>query len=125
MFTIKIRGYYKDTEDFLDKSIRKLPSAIRSILYRYGQKGVEALEIYTPKDTGETATSWSYEVHDWGISWNNDKFTSDGIPLAILIQYGHGTRNGTYVQGMDYINPALKPIFEEISNDIWKEVQNL
>jgi hypothetical protein len=86
---------------------------------------VEALREYTPKDTGETADSWSYEIENWKIIWTNTKILTNGTPLAILIQYGHGTRGNGYVQGVDYINPALKEIFDMISDGCWKEVQDL
>ena len=123
--TIKVKGDFKNSEKFFNGAITKLPSAIRSIFAKYGQMGVEALRTYTPQDTGETANSWSYEIHNWGISWNNSKNIGTDAPLAILIQYGHGTRNGGYVQGIDYINPALRPIFDQIADECWKEVQSL
>lgn len=95
-------------------------------LAKYGQLGVDALASATPKDTGKTANSWSYEItKDQGkytIYWKNTNI-NDGIPIAITIQYGHGTRNGGYVQGRDYINPALQPIFDQIAEDAWNEVR--
>ena len=95
-------------------------------LAKYGQLGVDALVSATPKDTGKTANSWSYEItKDQGkytIYWKNTNI-NDGIPIAIIIQYGHGTRNGGYVQGRDYINPALQPIFDQIAEDAWNEVR--
>ena len=95
-------------------------------LAKYGQLGVDALASATPKDTGKTANSWSYEItKDQGkytIYWKNTNI-NDGIPIAIIIQYGHGTRNGGYVQGRDYINPALQPIFDQIAEDAWNEVR--
>lgn len=94
-------------------------------LHRYGQEGVDALSAATPRDTGTTAASWSYEVrhgnNEVSIYWNNSN-APYGVPVAVLIQYGHTTRNGGYVQGIDYINPALRPVFDKIANDIWKEV---
>lgn len=124
MIRITLKGDFRNAEKFFNGS-KALPNSIKSIFNKYGEKGVEALKMYTPKDTGKTADSWTYEIHNWGISWNNSNITSNGTPLAILIQYGHGTRGGTYVQGRDYINPALKPIFDQIGDDIWKEIQNI
>ncbi len=124
MIRFTLKGDFKKTEKFFNGS-KTLPKQIGLIFDKYGQQGVEALRNYTPKNTGETASGWTYQVHNWGISWNNSNLTSTGTPVAILIQYGHGTRGGGYVQGTDYINPAIKPIFDRISDDIWKEVQNL
>lgn len=80
----------------------------------------------TPKDTGKTSQSWSYTVSitkdSASIIWTNDNVTTDGTPIAVLIQYGHGTKSGSYVKGIDYINPAMKPIFDKIANEIWEEV---
>lgn len=98
---------------------------IRPILEKYGQKGVEALAEATPKATGKTAASWSYEIkmEKTGavLSWKNVNIV-DGVPIAVILQYGHGTRNGGYVQGVDYINPAMKPVFDAIRDELWKEV---
>ena len=102
-----------------------MPQRIRSVLDRYGRQGVAALQMYTPKDSGETANSWKYEIFNLGIAWSNTNVTGNGTPVAILLQYGHGTKNGGYVQGRDYINPALQPIFDEIADNCWKEVENL
>jgi hypothetical protein len=94
----------------------------------YGRKGVAALSAATPVDTGKTAASWNYEIHYFreGVSmvWTNSN-VNKGENIAILIQYGHGTRNGGFVQGRDYINPALRPIFDEIADSAWKEVTSL
>lgn len=96
------------------------------ILNQYGQEGVEALRAATPKDTGTTANSWSYAVHKGTgsitITWSNSNIV-DGVPIAVILQYGHGTRNGGYVQGTDYINPAMKPIFDKIAQRAWEEVK--
>ena len=86
--------------------------------------GVEALQSATPKDSGLTADSWSYVIEDWGLSFTNSNI-NNGYSVALLIQYGHGTRGGGYVQGIDFINPALRPIFERIADECWKEVQSL
>ena len=96
-----------------------------NILATYGQRGVEALREATPKDTGETANSWYYEIkqdrNGATISWCN-RNVNDGVVIAAIIQYGHGTGWGGYVQGIDYINPAMKPIFDDLANECWKEV---
>lgn len=103
------------------------PKNIQSILDRYGQMGVDALEDYTPRETGYTALSWTYKttVTDSGYSveWLNDSMTTDGrTPLVILLFYGHGNGNGGYVEGRDFINPALQPIFDQLAEDLYREV---
>ena len=94
-------------------------------LNRFGEMGVKALSEATPKDSGETASSWSYRIikneRSVIIEWDNSHL-NDGVNVAILIQYGHGTGTGGYVSGIDYINPALKPVFDKIANDAWEEV---
>ena len=125
MIKISIKGNFKNIERFFDGAKNRLPQRIRSVLDRYGLQGVAALQAYTPKDSGETANSWKYEIFNLGIAWSNTNVTSNGTPIAILLQYGHGTKNGGYVQGRDYINPALQPIFDEIADNCWKEVENL
>jgi hypothetical protein len=96
------------------------------VLDRCGQKGVEALKAGTPVKTGLTAASWSYEVvksrSHATIIWSNSNVTRDGHPIAIMLQMGHGTGTGGYVVGRDYINPAMKPVFDEIENEVWKAV---
>ena len=125
MIKISLKGNFKNIERFFDGAKNRLPQRIRSVLDRYGLQGVAALQAYTPKDSGETANSWKYEIFNLGIAWSNTNVTGNGTPIAILLQYGHGTRNGGYVQGRDYINPALQPIFDEIADNCWKEVENL
>ena len=97
-------------------------------LDKYGREGVAALASATPVDTGLTASSWRYEIQHGNdsvsITFYNDNI-QNGVPIAIILQYGHGTRNGGYVQGRDYINPAIKPIFDKITEDAWKEVTRL
>ena len=97
-------------------------------LDKYGREGVVALASATPVDTGLTASSWSYEiVHNKGsatINFNNSNI-QNGVPIAIILQYGHGTRNGGWVQGRDYINPAIQPIFDKIAENAWREVTKL
>jgi hypothetical protein len=98
---------------------------IGSILNKHGQEGVTALSTMTPKDTGRAATSWGFVVERTAVStaiyWTNDDL-EDGFPVAVMIQYGHGTGTGGYVQGRDYINPAIRPIFDRIAEDVWKAV---
>lgn len=96
-----------------------------SVLRPYAEDGVKALAEATPKDTGRTAASWGYEIRQTpssvSIVWTNSNVV-DGVPIALVIQYGHVTATGGYVQGRDYINPALKPIFDKILYEVWKEV---
>jgi hypothetical protein len=98
-----------------------------NVLDRYGRIGVDALSRATPRDTGETAQSWGYQVaHTRGkhsISWFNTH-KEDGVNIAVIIQYGHGTGTGGYVRGIDYINPAVRPIFDKMVSDIWRQVMN-
>ena len=97
-------------------------------LDKYGRQGVAALASATPKDTGLTANSWEYKIQQGkssvSISFYNTNI-QNGVPIAIILQYGHGTRNGGWVQGRDYINPAIQPIFDEIVNSAWREVTSL
>lgn len=97
-------------------------------LDKYGREGVAALASATPVDTGLTAHSWKYEIQQKKdsvtISFSNTNI-QNGVPIAIILQYGHATRNGGWVQGRDYINPAIQPIFDKIANEAWKEVTKL
>lgn len=117
------KGDFRRTSDFLKRANRL---NLDVILNQYGQEGVEALRAATPKDTGTTANSWSYVVHKGTgsitITWSNSNIV-DGVPIAVILQYGHGTRNGGYMQGTDYINPAMKPIFDKIAQRAWEEVK--
>lgn len=92
----------------------------------FARRGVAALAAATPEKTGATADSWDYEITKSGatytIAWTNSHLDSEGTPIAILLQYGHGTGTGGYVQGRDYINPAIAPIFDEIAASVWQEV---
>lgn len=113
----------------LSQYLEKIKSAIRmDIFNKYGKMGVEALTSATPVDSGKTASSWYYKIKKGDgitvISFHNSNINK-GIPIALLIQYGHGTRNGGYVQGRDYINPALRPIFDQLADFAWKEVTNI
>lgn len=123
MITLSAKGDLTKTEKFLDKISKG--TYLNYKLEMYGQRGVNALAASTPRNTGVTSASWYYEVvrdgKSIGIYWKNSN-VNDGYNIAVLIQYGHGTRSGSYVQGIDYINPALKPLFNDIAEDIWKEV---
>lgn len=98
---------------------------IKTRLDKYGMRGVEALAAATPVDSGRTASSWSYEIEgnaeSASIVWTNDN-TNDGIVIAVILHYGHGTGTGGYVSGRNYITPAIQPIFDQIANDAWREV---
>ena len=118
------KGDWAKTTSWL-KRIQTLKN-VRKILEKYGREGVVALANATPVDTGVTAASWTYKirhsVYSLAIEWDNSSTTYTGIPIVVLIQYGHGTRNGGYVQGRDFINPTMKPIFDKIADELWKEV---
>lgn len=122
MLSFKHRGNFNNLEKFLKKSTNM---NLRSILEKYGQEGVNALASSTPVDSGLTASSWSFEIRQNGsnvsIVWTNSNINK-GVPIAIILQYGHGTKNGGYVQGRDYINPAMRPVFDKIADLAWKEV---
>lgn len=126
MIRIEHKGNFDHTDKFF-KSVKE--RKIFSDLDQYGRLGVIALAMNTPVDTGKTASSWSYKIrHDGGnisICWTNDNVTKNGIPIVILLQYGHGTRNGGYVKGRDFINPAIQPVFNEIAENVWKEITKL
>lgn len=122
MFSIKTSGSFKKTESFLT-TVEKMN--IRSVLESCGQRGVAALALATPADTGLAAVSWGYEISQNGsgftISWTNSD-VENGFPVAVMLQYGYGTGTGGYVQGRDYINPAMRPIFDQIAEEVWKVV---
>ena len=125
MITFKQKGDFSNLTRFLEraKNVVKLGD-----LDRYGREGVEALKSATPFDTGLTADSWYYKVENQSgrasISFFNSNI-QNGVPIAIILQYGHATGNGGWVQGRDYINPAIQPIFDKIANDAWREVAKL
>lgn len=118
------RGDFKKTEKRLKKTLGR---NYMKVLDRYAKLGVQKLIDNTPMDTGRTAASWSYEIiqneraGNISIVWKNDNF-NDWVNIALLIQYDHATGNGGYVQGVDYINPALKPVFQQLADAAWKEV---
>lgn len=125
MITFRHKGDFSKLTNFLEKA----KEAVRlGALDKYGREGVAALASATPVDSGETAKSWSYEiVHENGCSTINfcNSNINQGVPIAIILQYGHGTGTGGWVEGRDYINPAIQPIFDKIANDAWKEVTKL
>ena len=122
MIGIKQKGDFKNTYRFLNRAKNSLNTVDFD---RYGREGVKALSSATPVDTGETASSWYYEVIKENgsitISFCNSN-VQNNVPIAIILQYGHGTNNGGWVQGRDYINPAIQPIFDDLANNAWKEV---
>lgn len=122
MISFEQKGDFAKLTRFLERA----KSAARiSDLDKYGRRGVSALMAATPVDTGKTANSWSYEIVNKpgsvSIVFKNSNI-QNGVPIAIILQYGHGTRNGGWVEGRDYINPAIQPIFDEIANSAWREV---
>ena len=122
MVIVKQKGDFSKTEKFLNAINKKL---YYRNLQKYAEQGVAALASATPIDSGTTANSWNYEIRQTknsvSIYWTNSN-VNKGVPIAVIIQYGHGTRNGGYVQGRDYINPAMRPIFDKIAENVWKEV---
>lgn len=120
-----IRAISKGSFNSLIKSLQKMSNPdLYSQLHSYGAAGVAALASATPQDTGRTATSWDYEIRTKGstttIIWVNRNVVPGGTNVALLLQYGHGTGTGGWVQGYDYINPAIKPVMDKIAEDIWK-----
>lgn len=124
---ISQKGDFSKSIKFLTNK-KRLRDLIRPILEKYGKMGVDALREATPKDTGKTSESWSYSIEiDNGeakVIWSNSN-VSDWANVAVLIQYGHATRNGGYVEGIDYINPAMSGIFEKMATEAWKEVTEI
>lgn len=122
MISFEVSGSFRNTENFLN---RMKSGEIFALLEKYGQRGVIALQNATPIDTSETASSWYYEIvrkhGQYSLIFRN-RHMADNVPVAILIQYGHGTATGGYVEGRDFINPAMRPIFDQILNDVWKAV---
>lgn len=122
MISITHKGDFSKTLAFLNHVLKK---DYLNILSEYGRKGVLALMEATPVESGETALSWDYEIiQSLGqvtLAWTNSNIV-DGVPIAVILQYGHGTRNGGYVEGIDYINPALQPIFDQMAEELWRRV---
>ena len=124
MISYRYKGGDK-TDNFLKKSIKK----IKQIDFeKYGEAGVAALASATPKATGETAASWYYTVKNQNgiisITFNNSNIVN-GVPIAIVLYYGHSTKNGGWIQGRDYIKPAIRPVFDKMTNKMWEEVTSL
>jgi len=123
MITFTSKGSWKDTDKFLAAMVQD--DYITSQLDAAGRAGVQALASATPSETGLAAHSWSYEIikgkSSWSVVWRNSD-TAEGVPVVILLQYGHATGTGGYVQGRDFINPAIRPIFDQISDSVWKAV---
>ena len=124
MIKLTSRGNYNKTEKFLKEC--KDINELQTIMEKYGREGVAALSANTPVDTGETASSWSYEIIQNGESislvFSNTSTTKTGIPIAILLQYGHGNGTGGYIRGRDFINPSVQPVFDKLLDEAWKEV---
>ena len=122
MISISQKGDFSKLTGFLErmKNVIKIGD-----LDKYGREGVAALSAATPKESGLTANSWYYEIErskdSVSISFHNSNINK-GVPIAIILQYGHGTKNGGYVEGIDYINPAIQPLFNKIAEDAWEEV---
>lgn len=116
-------GSTRKTQAFLQQMQR--PDLFSGALESLAQQGVNALAAATPVDTGLTATSWSYEIETKGsstkITWSNSN-TVNGVNVAVILQYGHGTGTGGFISGYDYINPAIQPIFDQIADEVWKKV---
>ena len=125
MITFKHKGNFERTDRLLKGAKEK---KYLKVLDKYGQEGVAALAAATPTDSGFTAESWDYKIQNgnggYKITWTNSNI-NDGVPIAIIIQYGHGTGTGGYVQGRDYINPAMRSVFDNIADKAWEEVKRL
>lgn len=125
MIKLKQSSKFRKTNNFLQKALKTVNL---SKFDKYGQMGVAALMLATPKETGKTALSWTYEIHmskdTVSVSfWNTN--IQNGVPIALVIQYGHAARDGSWVQGRDYINPAIRPIFDKMAADARKEIEDL
>lgn len=122
MFKVKHKGNFSNTEKFFNRVLKK---NYLNILDEYGKLGVEALSMNTPADSGETANSWDYGI-DKGdgtvtLYWTNNN-ENQGVNIALLLIYGHGTQNGSYVEGIDFVSPAIQPIFKQMANETWNRV---
>ena len=123
MITIRQQGDLSKVNNYFER----LKEVIKfGKLDKYGRAGVVALASATPIDTGETASSWSYEIEHAddhaSVIFKNSHVTERGVPIAILIQSGHGTGSGAYVQGIDFINPAIRSVFQQMADEVWREV---
>lgn len=122
MVTLTSTGDFSKLTSFFNRCLEVVNLGV---LDKYGRIGVQALAAATPVDSGRTASSWEYKIRhtSTGASlefWNSN--INDGVPIALILQYGHGTGTGGWVEGRDYINPALRPVFDGILNDVWKEI---
>lgn len=124
MISVTATGDFDKTSKILSQMAK---GDFFNLLEHYGQVGVDALASATPVESGLTANSWTYEIirkpGEYAIVWHNTN-VNDGLPVAILIQYGHGTGTGGWVEGYDYINPAIRPIFDQMTDEVWKQVTN-
>lgn len=125
MFKVTTKGSFSNTYKYFNKLRDK---EYLNILNKYGELGIHALREATPKDTGLTSESWYYEIVEGKektkIVWYNTN-VNKGVNIALILQYGHATPSGTYVEGIDYINPAIKPTFDKMAVAVWSEVKNL
>lgn len=125
MITLRSKGDFSKATNYFQRLLQTMKLGI---LDKYGRLGVQALSSATPVESGKTASSWSYEISQSGsgatITFNNSN-VNKGVNIAIILQEGHGTGTGGYVAGRDYINPAIQPVFEQLANDLWKEVTSL
>ena len=122
MITIKQKGDFSNLKSYLERA-KEVVNLGK--LDEYGRRGVEALAAATPKNSGNTASSWEYQIDRTNTSvslifYNTNE--NKGVPIAIILQYGHATKNGSWVEGIDYVNPAIQPIFREIEEELWREV---
>ena len=125
MITFRHQGDFSKASQYLE---RLKEAAKLGVLDKYGREGVAALASATPTETGLTASSWTYEIERKGnsvsIVYKNSNINK-GVPIAVILQYGHGTGTGGWVQGRDYINPAIQPVFDRIADEAWKEVTKI
>lgn len=125
MIGFRIKGDFKKANSYLE---RVKEAAKLGMLNKYGRMGVEALSSATPVDTGLTASCWGYRIERTSSSVSIIFYNTNinkGVPIAIILQYGHGTGTGGWVEGRDYINPAIQPVFDKIVKDAWEEVTRL
>lgn len=124
MITVRQKGSFQKTIQFMTQAKKSIDTAV---LDKYGKEGVAILMQSTPTDSGETAASWTYAIettyNKTTLYFSNTNIQND-VPIAIILQYGHATKNGGWVQGIDYINPAMKPVFDDLAQAVWKEVTN-
>lgn len=130
--TVRHGGSFSNLDTFINAFFNQdstMRSKYLSILHKYGKIGVIALEMATPTNTGKTRSSWSYIIttkkDSWSLTWTNSNKQPGGPPIVILLQYGHALRNGTYLPGIDFINPAIQPVLKQLSDELWREVTKL